>query len=117
MVGLKCLKVNVKNKVDLLIASFKIFIHSLKGDYMNKKKILLGAAFTGLMLGSTVYANETTAQGPEGQCHGINSCKGQSACGVQGSHGCNGHNECKGKGWLKMTEKECKEKGGTFKEK
>jgi hypothetical protein len=28
-------------------------------------------------------------------------------------NGCKGKNACKGKGWISLTEKECKAKGGT----
>lgn len=87
---------------------------------MNRKKILVGAAFSAMFLAGCkdeVKNNNTTlADGSkvEGQCHGVNACKGKGACGGQG-HACSGHNSCKGKGWLKMTAEECKEKGGQFK--
>jgi hypothetical protein len=35
------------------------------------------------------------------QCTGVNACKGQSAC--------KGQNSCKGKGFLEMTQEECKD--------
>ena len=45
-------------------------------------------------------------------CAGVNECKGKGACGND-KHGCAGENECKGKGWIKLSAKECKDKGGT----
>jgi hypothetical protein len=47
------------------------------------------------------------------KCLGIHECKGQAQCGVPGGHACAGQNECKGKGWVKVSEAECTEKGGT----
>jgi len=48
------------------------------------------------------------------KCLGINACKGQAQCGgAPGGHACAGQNECKGKGWLKVSQAECDEKGGT----
>jgi hypothetical protein len=44
-------------------------------------------------------------------CVGINACKGQGACATA-SNACAGQNACKGHGMLKVSEKECKAKGG-----
>ena len=84
---------------------------------MNSKHLLLAAALSGLALAS--LANEavkpaTSAKVLTGQCHGINSCKGTSACHSE-MNSCAGTNACKGKGWLKTSEKECKQKKGKFK--
>ncbi len=57
-------------------------------------------------------------------CYGVNSCKGAGACagkidscsgrdGCQSELKCAGHNSCKGKGLLKLSKKECLEKGGS----
>lgn len=54
----------------------------------------------------------TAANGETVKCVGIHACKGQSQCGVPGGHSCAGLNECKGKGWVKVSEAECTEKGG-----
>lgn len=73
-----------------------------------RKELLLACALTGLM--TSVHAKEeqkTTKEEVVGECFGVNSCKSQSACA--------GKNECKGKGWVKKTEKECKELNGKFK--
>ena len=88
---------------------------------MQSKNLLLAAALSGLALAS--MANEATSKpassvkesnAVSGQCHGINSCKGTSACHSE-MNSCAGTNACKGKGWLKTSEKECKQKKGTFK--
>jgi hypothetical protein len=44
-------------------------------------------------------------------CSGVNSCKGKSECSTA-KNGCKGQNSCKGQGWLPLTEKVCKAKGG-----
>src|SRR5580698_5533010 len=41
-------------------------------------------------------------------CHGVNACKGQSAC-KSANNSCKGQNSCKGKGFLEMTQEECKD--------
>lgn len=91
---------------------------------MDSKNYLLAAAFAGLALTATaddaVKTAEKKAEAPKeakevmGQCHGINSCKGTSACHSE-KNSCAGANSCKGKGWMKTSEKECKEKKGKFK--
>jgi hypothetical protein len=42
------------------------------------------------------------------QCTGVNACKGQSAC-KNANNACKGQNSCKGKGFLEMTQEECKD--------
>jgi hypothetical protein len=87
---------------------------------MDSRNLLLAAALSGLAMTATAAdaAKSVTpakdAQAIEGQCHGMNSCKGTSACHSE-KNSCAGQNSCKGKGWLKTSEKECKEKKGTFK--
>jgi len=90
---------------------------------MDSKNLLLAAAFSGLALtatandaAKTTATKETPKEAKEvmGQCHGINSCKGTSACHSE-KNSCAGTNSCKGKGWMKTSEKECKEKKGKFK--
>ena len=85
---------------------------------MDSKNLLLAAALSGLALSaSATEATKTTAPAKEeisGQCYGMNSCKGTSACHGE-KNACAGKNSCKGKGWLKTSEKECKDKKGTFK--
>lgn len=86
---------------------------------MDSKNLLLAAAFTGLAMTATANDAAKTAapkeaKAVEGQCYGINTCKGTSGCHSE-KNACAGQNSCKGKGWLKMTDKECKEKKGKFK--
>lgn len=83
---------------------------------MKTKDLLVGAALLGLSAAlpttSSAYGGDKS-QEVQGKCHGINSCKGHGSCSGKG-HGCAGQNSCKGKGWIKITEKECNEKGGKF---
>lgn len=61
-------------------------------------------------------ADATSVEAAEGEsvkCLGIHECKGQAQCGVEGGHACAGQNDCKGKGWIKVSKKECADKGGT----
>ncbi|MDD4973536.1 MAG: hypothetical protein PHY93_04255 [Bacteriovorax sp.] len=87
---------------------------------MDSRNLLLAAALSGLALSATAadvakaVAPQQEAKAIEGQCHGINSCKGTSACHSE-KNSCAGTNACKAKGWLKTSEKVCKEKKGTFK--
>lgn len=85
---------------------------------MDKKNLVLTAALLGLSLSQNISAAdkkaEETKKEVEGQCIGVNSCKGTSACHSE-ANSCAGTNACKGKGWLRMTEKQCKEKKGKFK--
>src|SRR5438105_9480998 len=46
------------------------------------------------------------------KCTGVNDCKGKGACAGAGN-ACAGKNECKGKGVAKMSDADCKAKGGT----
>jgi hypothetical protein len=87
---------------------------------VDSRNLLLAAALSGLALSATAadvakaVAPQKEAKAVEGQCHGINSCKGTSACHSE-KNSCAGTNACKAKGWLKTSEKECKDKKGTFK--
>ena len=45
------------------------------------------------------------------ECHGINECRGKSAC-MTPANECAGQNACKGRGWLMLSEADCKTKGG-----
>jgi hypothetical protein len=46
------------------------------------------------------------------QCAGVNECKGKGNCSGA-SNSCASQNECKGKGWVELSAKDCKAKGGT----
>src|SRR4030095_2316056 len=70
----------------------------------------LALAAAGLFVSQTVMpaaaADEATVH-----CSGVNSAKGKSECSPA-KNGCKGQNSCKGQGWLPLTQKECKAKGG-----
>ena len=87
--------------------------------FSTKKQALVSAAILGLLsMGLATSANAggspKATDESVGECHGANACKGQGACGGKGNS-CAGQNGCKGQGWLKLSEKECTEKGGQFK--
>lgn len=93
---------------------------------MTKKQLLLAAAFSGLtMTASSTLAmdNHAPATGDNVMCYGVNSCKGHGTCagkvdacsgksGCEAKATCAGQNSCKGKGFVKMSKKDCAEKGG-----
>lgn len=70
----------------------------------------IAAAAAGLFMSQAVVpaaaADEATVH-----CTGVNSCKGKSECSTA-KNGCKGQNSCKGQGWLPLSEKTCKAKGG-----
>jgi hypothetical protein len=82
---------------------------------MNKttRKLLLGAALTGFVMGTTVSASALPRPGGDDTqptktkvekhcCAGKNSCKGQGGCGAE-----KGKNSCKGQGGC-STKTSCK---------
>ena len=71
----------------------------------------LAAAAAGLFLSGTAAALAADTKEAKVQCAGVNACKGKSDCATATS-ACHGQNACKGQGWVKMTEKQCLEKGG-----
>jgi hypothetical protein len=71
----------------------------------------LAVAAAGLFLAGTVGVTAAEKTEAKVQCAGVNACKGKSDCATATSD-CHGQNACKGQGWLKMTEKQCLEKGG-----
>ncbi len=87
---------------------------------MDSKSLFLAAALSGLALSAQAVEGAKNSskevEVSKGQCLGINSCKGTSACHSE-KNSCAGTNSCKGQGWLKTSEKECKDKKGTFKSK
>ena len=76
------------------------------------RKLLLGAALTGFVVGTTVAASgaprpnddtsKTTTKVAKHCCAGKNSCKGQGGCGAT-----KGKNDCSGKGGC-STKTSCK---------
>jgi len=78
------------------------------------KGALIATAVAGLFAAGTAFADEAAGgTATEVKCLGVNECKGTSECGVPDGHSCHGANGCKGKGWIKLSEKDCKDKGGT----
>ena len=71
----------------------------------------LAVAAAGLFLSGTTGVVAADTKEAKVQCAGVNSCKGKSDCATATS-ACHGQNGCKGQGWMKMTEKQCLEKGG-----
>ena len=83
---------------------------------MSTVKKISGAAIAtvaaGMILsGGQALAGEGAAEAKV-HCYGVNACKGQTACATA-DNACKGHNACKGKGWVPMSEAECKDAGGT----
>jgi hypothetical protein len=76
-----------------------------------RMKTASGAALTtaAAILFSTGFVS-TTFAGSDAKIHctGVNGCKGQSAC-KSATNACKGQNSCKGKGFLEMTQDECKD--------
>jgi len=71
----------------------------------------LAVAAAGLFLAGTVGVPAAEKTEAKVQSTGVNACKGKSECS-SAKNGCSGQNACKGQGWLKMTEKQCLDKGG-----
>jgi len=75
------------------------------------RKLLVGAALTGLLAGTSAFAQDgsgattqndtgkkaSKVKGEKHSCEGKNSCKGKGGC-KSGDNGCKGQNSCKGKG-------------------
>ena len=78
---------------------------------VHRRLVSAAIATAAAALFATGVVGTATAQEVEGKCYGANACKGKSECATATS-ACHGQNACKGQGWLKMTEKQCLEKGG-----
>jgi uncharacterized membrane protein len=76
-----------------------------------KGMLIAGAAAALFLSGAVTARAEEKAGGDKVTCSGVNACKGQGTCAGGGSS-CAGTNSCKGKGNLKMSEADCKAKGG-----
>jgi len=83
---------------------------------MTAVKKLTGIALAAAAAGMFVTAGISSAFADEAKvhCQGVNACKGKSDC-KSASNACKGQNACKGEGWKAMTDKECKDAGGTTK--
>lgn len=88
-----------------------------------ENSLLLAGALLSLVTFNQTYANSSSAQEESVMCYGVNSCKGSGSCAgkvdaCSGKDGCNaelkcaGQNSCKGKGLVKLSKKECLDKGG-----
>jgi hypothetical protein len=71
----------------------------------------IAMAAAGLFMSGAVVAPATAADDTKVQCIGVNACKGKSECATD-KNGCATQNQCKGQGWLTLTEKECRTRGG-----
>ncbi len=80
---------------------------------MSKNGKLVVAALAGLFAATAPLAAHAGDEKGDKKVHctGINSCKGTGSC-AGAKNGCAGKNGCKGEGWVEVTEKECKDKGG-----
>jgi hypothetical protein len=82
---------------------------------MNTKGALIATAVAGLFATTVAPAivRAQTQQPPVlVRCQGANACKGQSGC-KSANNSCAGKNGCKGQGFVRMTEQECRDQGGT----
>lgn len=85
---------------------------------MKTTKTAMFASAVAALFATAALAGEPQAPAKDGKaaaevkCQGVNSCKGTGSC-AGGDHGCGGKNGCKGQGWTKLSEKDCKAKGGT----
>jgi uncharacterized membrane protein len=83
---------------------------------MKTTKSAVLASAVAALFAATAFADDKAPMkdgkaAAEVKCQGVNSCKGSGSCSG-GDHGCAGKNGCKGQGWTKLTEKDCKAKGG-----
>src|SRR5271156_415414 len=90
-----------------------ILNHSLGGEKMNAKSLLIASAVAMLFVTGAVNARAQQSAGTDQvKCVGVNSCKGQGSCkSVQND--CKGKNACKGQSFVQMSAQDCKDKGGT----
>ena len=80
------------------------------------RKVLIGAALTGFVLGTTAAASAAPRPGDDATttktkiekhcCAGKNTCKGKGGCGAD-----KGKNDCSGKGGCSTYKAGCKGKG------
>ncbi len=83
--------------------------------FSKKSGASIAMTVAALLVSGTLATSAIAAGGTQGKCFGINGCKGKGACKTA-QNDCKGHNGCKGKGFLAMTDTECAEMGGDFKE-
>ena len=68
--------------------------------------IALAAAAAGMFVTAGI-GNAFAAEAGKIHCEGVNACKGTSACKTA-NNACKGQNACNGKGYLELSEKDCK---------
>lgn len=73
----------------------------------NTSSVALATA-AAILFGSAFASASFAGSDAKIQCTGVNACKGQSAC-KSANNACKGQNSCKGKGFLQMTQEECKD--------
>ncbi len=81
------------------------------------KGMLIAASAAALLASTGLIAGDSAAKTDSVHCSGINACQGHGECAntdaaMDKTHGCAGLNTCKGKGWVSVSAKECKAKGG-----
>jgi uncharacterized membrane protein len=80
-----------------------------------KGAVIAGAVCSLFVAGAARAGDKAPAKAKEGakvvHCGGINACKGQGAC-AGADNACKAQNACKGHGFVEVSEKQCKEKGG-----
>ncbi len=66
------------------------------------------ATAAAILFGTSLVSTTVAGSDAKIHCTGVNACKGQSAC-KSANNACKGQNSCKGKGFLEMTQDECKD--------
>ena len=66
------------------------------------------ATAAAMLFGTSLVSTAFAGSDAKIHCTGVNACKGQSAC-KSANNACKGQNSCKGKGFLEMTQQECKD--------
>ncbi len=79
---------------------------------MSVKAMMLSAAITGLLGGTTsnLHASPTHATGSKVFASGLNSLGRASLAADKDKHSCKGKNDCKGQGGCKSSDNGCKGK-------
>jgi len=71
----------------------------------------IALAAAALFSAGHVIAPASAADDTKVKCVGVNGCKGKSECATE-KNACATQNACKGQGWLTLTAKECRTRGG-----
>ena len=71
--------------------------------------VAAAGAFYGMYKSVEIYGSK--AELGDIACYGVNSCKGTSACSTA-NNACTGQNSYRGKGWINLSARECKVRGG-----